>query len=293
MWEAKAARRQPPPGAVPRAEANEFEFTPADFERIRKLIYQQAGIALSASKQDMAYSRLSRRLRALGLTRFVDYLDRLQTDGGQEWEAFTNALTTNLTSFFREPHHFPILTEYLRALRRRPLSIWCAAASTGEEPYSLAMTMVELFGSFRPPVAILATDVDTQVLEHAQTGVYAEERIEHLSDERKQRFFLREAGVQAGRVRIRDDLRRMVTFRKINLLDPSWPVRGPLDAIFCRNVLIYFDMPTQAAILRRFVALMHPDARLFLGHSESPLHVADLFRLQGQTVYTLAGGGPS
>jgi chemotaxis protein methyltransferase CheR len=285
----KAAMTAPAPrGAHAASAAREFEYTTADFERIRKLIYQRAGISLSASKQDMVYSRLARRMRALGLKRFSDYLDRLHTDSGPEWEAFTNALTTNLTSFFREEHHFPILARHIGALTRRPLAIWCCAASTGEEPYSLAMTMVELFGSFQPPVTILATDVDTQVLRHAEQGVYSEERVAKLSAERTRRFFLRGAGAQGGCVQVRDELRRLVTFRQVNLLEAAWPVRGPLDAIFCRNVLIYFDRATQAAILRRFVPLMRRDALLFIGHSESLFHVSDLFRLQGQTVYALA-----
>jgi chemotaxis protein methyltransferase CheR len=268
--------------------AREFEYKAADFDRIRKLIYQRAGIALSASKQDMVYSRLARRLRALGLRRFEDYLDRLRADPGPEWEAFTNALTTNLTSFFREEHHFPILARHIGGLGRRPLSIWCSAASTGEEPYSLAMTMVDLFGSFQPPVSILATDVDTQVLRHAEQGMYSEDRVAKLAADRVRRFFLRGTATQAGRVKVRDELRRLVTFRRVNLLEPAWAVRGPFDAVFCRNVLIYFDQPTQAQILRRFVPLMQPDALLFVGHSESLFHVSDLFRLQGQTVYALA-----
>jgi chemotaxis protein methyltransferase CheR len=267
----------------------EFEYTRSDFERVRKLIYQRAGIALSPSKQDMVYSRLARRLRALGLKRFRDYLDRLNADAGPEWETFTNALTTNLTSFFREAHHFQILSQHIGALSRRPLAIWCCAASTGEEPYSLAMEMVDLFGSYQPPVSILATDLDTQVLRHAEQGVYAEDRVAKLTAGCVRRFFLRGTGNQAGRVKVRDELRRLVTFREVNLLEPAWPVRGPFDAIFCRNVLIYLDRPTQARILRRFVPLMRPDALLFIGHSESLFHVSDLFRVQGQTVYALAG----
>jgi chemotaxis protein methyltransferase CheR len=278
---------------VPRPSAasalREFDYTASDFERVRKLIYQRAGIALSPSKQDMVYSRLARRLRALGLKRFQDYLDRLNADAGPEWEAFTNALTTNLTSFFREAHHFQILSQHIGALSRRPLAIWCCAASTGEEPYSLAMEMVDLFESYQPPVSILATDLDTQVLRHAEQGVYAEDRVAKLTADCVRRFFLRGTGNQAGRVKVRDELRRLVTFRKVNLLEPAWPVRGPFDAIFCRNVLIYLDRPTQARILRRFVPLMRPDALLFIGHSESLFHVSDLFRVQGQTVYALAG----
>jgi chemotaxis protein methyltransferase CheR len=270
----------PPPDGV-----REFEFTERDFEAVRKLIYQRAGISLSPQKMDMVYSRLARRLRATGTKRFEDYLALLRNGNEAEWEAFTNALTTNLTSFFREQHHFPILAEHLAARRGRQLVIWCCASSTGEEPYSLAMTAVETFGSFDAPVSILATDVDTNVLRKGEAGVYPAERVERVAPERVRRFFLRGSGSQEGQVRVRPELQRMVTFRRLNLLDAAWTVRGPLDAIFCRNVMIYFDKPTQAGILRRFAPLLHPDGLLFVGHSESLFHVADTFRLRGKTVY--------
>jgi chemotaxis protein methyltransferase CheR len=268
----------------------EFEFTERDFEAVRKLIYQRAGISLSAQKMDMVYSRLARRLRATGMKRFEDYLAQLRNGGNEaEWEAFTNALTTNLTSFFREQHHFPVLAEHLAARRGRQLVIWCCASSTGEEPYSLAMTAVETFGSFDAPVSILATDVDTNVLRKGEAGVYPAERVERVAPERVRRFFQRGTGAQEGQVRVRPELQRMVTFRRLNLLDAAWTVRGPLDAIFCRNVMIYFDKPTQAGILRRFAPLLHPDGLLFVGHSESLFHVADTFRLRGKTVYEKVG----
>lgn len=271
--------------APPADGVREFEFTERDFEAVRKLIYQRAGISLSPQKMDMVYSRLARRLRATGTKRFEDYLALLRNGNEAEWEAFTNALTTNLTSFFREQHHFPILAEHLAARRGRQLVIWCCASSTGEEPYSLAMTAVETFGSFEAPVSILATDVDTNVLRKGEAGVYPAERVERVSPERVRRFFQRGSGSQEGQVRVRPELQRMVTFRRLNLLDAAWTVRGPLDAIFCRNVMIYFDKPTQAGILRRFAPLLHPDGLLFVGHSESLFHVADTFRLRGKTVY--------
>ncbi len=264
----------------------EFEYTPADFERVRALIHKRVGISLSVQKADMVYSRLARRLRSLGLRRFRDYLDALEKDPGPEWEAFTNSLTTNLTAFFRESHHFPVLAEHLRTRRGAGrLLLWCCAASTGEEPYSMAMTAVEAFGSFDAPVSILATDVDTQVLSKAAAGVYAAERLERMPEQRRQRFFLRGSGARAGMVKVRSELQRMVTFQPLNLLDSSWPLRGPFEAIFCRNVMIYFDKPTQAGILRRFAPLLRPDGLLFVGHSESLFHVADAFRLRGKTVY--------
>ncbi len=270
----------------------EFEFTERDFEAVRKLIHARAGISLSAQKMDMVYSRLARRLRATGLKRFQDYIALLNGSGAEaEWEAFTNALTTNLTSFFREAHHFPILAEHLQARRDGKLAIWCSAASTGEEPYSLAMTAVETFGSFDAPVSILATDVDTNVLRKGEAGVYPLERVERLAPERVRRFFMCGTGSQEGLVRVRPELQRMITFRPLNLLDGAWPVRGPFEAIFCRNVMIYFDKPTQAGILRRFAPLLQPDGLLFVGHSESLFHVADTFRLRGKTVYERVGTG--
>jgi chemotaxis protein methyltransferase CheR len=266
----------------------EFHFTQADFERIRKLIYEQAGISLAPVKQDMVYSRLARRLRALKLATFAEYLEMLEAGDAEEWETFVNSLTTNLTSFFREAHHFDILRKHLDATHPRPLRIWCSAASTGEEPYSLAITACETFNSLTPPVEILASDIDTNVLATGQRGVYPMERVERLSAERLQRFFLKGAGAQTGYVRVRPELQRLITFIRINLLDLRWPVRESLDVIFCRNVMIYFDKPTQYQILKRFVPLLRPDGLLFAGHSESFLHAADLFRSLGRTVYERA-----
>jgi len=270
----------------------EFVFTLADFERVRKLIYEHAGIALSSAKQDMVYSRLARRLRETRLRTFGEYLALLERGDKIEWEKFVNSLTTNLTSFFREPHHFPILAEHLKKLQGRPsIKIWCCASSTGEEPYSIAMTVVEAFNSFNVPVSIVASDLDTSVLATAAKGQYARDRVERLSPERLNRFFLK-GGVggvgQEGTYTVRPELRRLVTFQRLNLLEPNWVVRGPLDALFCRNVMIYFDKPTQYKILKRFAPLMDGSGLLFAGHSESFLHAADVFRSQGKTVYELA-----
>jgi len=284
--------RKPSPAAqpdgTPSALTREFRFSYRDFQRIQKLIYERVGISLSDAKQDMVYSRLSRRLRARGLTSFSDYLDLLVGGDHAEWEAFTNALTTNLTSFFREEHHFPVLAEHaVKRGRGQPYSVWCCASSTGEEPYSIAMTLADAFGSLTPPVTILATDVDTQVLKTAQEGVYPIERVEKLGPDRMRRYFLRGTGQQAGFARVRPELRGMVTFRRVNLLESNWSVRPPFDALFCRNVMIYFDKATQASMLRRFAPLLKPDGLLFMGHSESLFHVADTFRLRGKTVYEL------
>lgn len=267
----------------------EYVFTQADFERIRKLIYNHAGISLSKGKQNMVYSRLARRLRANGLTSFNEYLNFLERGNPEEWEAFTNALTTNLTAFFREQHHFPILEKHVEKRKNQgKIQLWCSASSTGEEPYSMAMAMVQAFKTFSPPVHILATDLDTNVLAKAQLGIYSLDKLEKIPKEKLKQFFLKGKGHHAGSARVRPELRNMITFRQLNLLDESWPIRGPFDAIFCRNVMIYFDKQTQYKILKKFVPLLAPDGLLFAGHSESFQHAVDLFKLREKTVYELA-----
>ncbi|MFZ6845225.1 CheR family methyltransferase [Undibacterium sp. RuTC16W] len=277
------------PAEKNRAEtAKEFDFDEKDFNRVRGLIYQKAGISLADSKQEMVYSRLARRLRATGINSFSVYLDQLQKEpSGDEWEAFTNALTTNLTSFFREEHHFPLLAEHVKK-RKDPINVWCSASSTGEEPYSIAMTLCEAFGSLKPPAHIIATDIDTNVLSTASRGVYNIDRLDKMSPERAKKFFLKGKGAQDGMVRVRQELRDLITFKQLNLLADSWPVSGEFDAIFCRNVMIYFDKPTQGKILKKFVPLIKPDGLLFAGHSENFLYVSDDFKLRGKTVYELA-----
>lgn len=269
----------------------EFAFTNSDFEKIRKLIYQHAGISLAPVKQDMVYSRLARRLRARGDKTFADYLARLERDP-TEWETFVNSLTTNLTSFFREAHHFDILADHLKKHSAiRPLRIWCSAASTGEEPYSLAITACEVFNSLTPAVEIWASDIDTNVLSQGERGVFSLDRVERMSRERIQRFFLKGTGGQDGFAKVRPELQKLIRFKRINLLDPNWGLQGPFDAIFCRNVMIYFDKPTQYAILKRFVPLLKPEGLMFAGHSESFMHAADLFRSRGRTVYERTDAG--
>ncbi|MBC6962855.1 MAG: chemotaxis protein CheR [Nitrosomonas sp.] len=267
----------------------EYAFSSHDFECVKKLIYARAGIALAENRQEMVYTRLSRRLRATGSRGFGEYLERLEGDDRDaEWESFVNALTTNLTSFFREAHHFPILAEHVK--KRQPgqtVKLWCSAASTGEEPYSMAMTMVEAFDSLKPPVRILATDIDTEVLAVAREGVYSLDRLESMSPERIRRFFLKGKNSTAGYARVRPELRDLITFKPLNLLDPKYPMRGPFDAIFCRNIMIYFDKPTQYRILQKFVPLLDRDGLLFMGHSEVFQHASDLIKLIDRTVYKL------
>ena len=277
-------------GTAPRAPAGqEFDFTDEDFERVRKLIYEHVGISLSDSKRQLVYSRIGRRLRALNLKSFAQYLALLDRDGADELQAFTNALTTNLTSFFREEHHFPLLAAHARrAGAPRPLVLWCSACSTGEEPYSILIALAEAFNTLQPPVRLLASDVDTNVLAAAERGVYPMERLECFAPERLRRLFLKGSGTNAGQARVRPELRELVTFRQINLLAERWPLRGPLDAIFCRNVMIYFDKPTQLQVLRRMAPLLREDGLLFAGHSENFQNASDLFRLRGKTVFELA-----
>ncbi|MBS4096148.1 MAG: chemotaxis protein CheR [Sulfuricella sp.] len=268
----------------------EFAFTTQDFERVRKMLYERVGISLSPVKMDMVYSRLARRLRATGTSSFVQYLNNLERgDDSDETEAFTNALTTNLTAFFREEHHFPALAEHIKRYmgKGQHINLWCSASSTGEESYSMAMTMIDLFGTYTPPVTILATDIDTNVLRKAAAGVYPLDRLEKLPRDMAKRFFLKGTGSHEGHAKVRHELQDMITFRQINLLDEKWPMRGPFEAIFCRNVMIYFDKQTQYKILEKFVPLLRPDGLLFAGHSESFYHAADLFKSRGKTVYEL------
>jgi chemotaxis protein methyltransferase CheR len=264
----------------------QFEFREADFSRVRRMIHERAGISLGTHKREMVYSRLSRRLRSLGRADFASYLDQLESSPHDpEWEDFVNALTTNLTAFFREAHHFPILAKFV-AQRPQPVSIWCCAASTGEEPYSIAITLMEALGARATSAAsVYATDIDTNVLQRARSGVYPFERVAKIDETRLKRFFLKGKGSAAGQARVRPEVAGIVRFDTLNLLAPDWPIQEKFDAIFCRNVMIYFDKPTQARILERFVPLLKPNGLLFAGHSENFSYISRDFRLRGQTVY--------
>jgi chemotaxis protein methyltransferase CheR len=262
---------------------SEFAFDLQDFEFVRTLLKQHTGISLSESKRGMVYSRLARRLRATGQRNFRDYLQALR-HGTPEWEQFVNALTTNLTYFYRESHHFDTLATLLRA-RAKPgtkLRIWCAAASTGEEPWTIALTAAEVFGTLTPPVEILATDLDTGVLVTARKATYNAETVSKVPEALVRRYFTRDA---AGDHTVRPELRGLVTFRQQNLLDGNWQAKGPFDAIFCRNVLIYFDRETQLQIVARFAPILAPGGALFVGHSENFAHGQRALRLTGRTVY--------
>ncbi len=264
----------------------EFEFTAKDFDRIRQMICKHAGISLAPGKQSMVYSRLARRLRATGHKKFSDYLDSLKDERSAEWEQFVNSLTTNLTSFYREAHHFPAFAEHLLSLKGKPrIDVWCSAASTGEEPYTMAITAMEAFKSMTPPVRIIATDIDTKVLAHAREGVYKEDQVEKIPVDVLKRYFLKGTGTQAGMVRVRPEVQALVTFRPLNLLDNVWPLRPGFDVIFCRNVMIYFEKDVQMQILKKFAPLMNRGGLLFAGHSENFAMARDYFRLRGKTIY--------
>ena len=261
----------------------EFRFSPKDFKEVKKRLYALSGIKLSDSKDSMVYSRLARRLRALKISSFKEYLAFVEHDA-QEVERFVNALTTNLTSFFRESHHFDILKEHLQK-NRRSMTIWCAASSTGEEPYSIAMTVVEALGTFNAPVKIIASDIDSQVLATARMGIYPLKMVESLSHEKRKHFFHRGKGAKLGKVRVVPELQNMVTFKKINLMDQVWDIPDSLDVIFCRNVMIYFDKPTQLRLIKKMVSRMPDNGLYFAGHSENFSHVSDVLIPLGRTVY--------
>jgi chemotaxis protein methyltransferase CheR len=269
----------------------EFEMTTADFDRVRKLIHQRAGISLQSGKQAMVYSRLSRRLRETGHTSFASYLSALEQHSGaradSEWQEFVNCLTTNLTHFFREDHHFTALADDLRARAAtgaRPLRLWCNAASTGEEPYSLAMTVLEALGP-GAQVKLVCSDIDTKVLATAQRAVY-ELEARGLSRERLHRHFLRGTGNNSGCIRVKPELQRLIEFRSFNLMSDQWASLGePFDLVFCRNVMIYFDAATQQRVLNQIHAVMKPGGLLYVGHSENFSDARELFRLRGKTIY--------
>lgn len=266
----------------------EFDYADADFARIKAIIYRKAGIHLGDNKKQLVYSRLARRLRALRIGTFSEYLSYLEQTP-QELQEFINALTTNLTAFFREEHHFVILSNFIHKHRaNKPCRIWCAAASTGEEPYSIAMTLAQAYRSYSAPVEIIASDIDSQVLQSAAAGVYTIDRLDALSLEQKKQFFLRGKGANAGKAKVIKDLRKLIDFRQINLLDKHWPLDGRFDVIFCRNVMIYFDKPTQLALLERMTRLLVPDGLYIAGHSESFSQASHLVNLVDKTTYGLA-----
>jgi chemotaxis protein methyltransferase CheR len=268
----------------------EFELTDAEFKRLRDLVHARTGIALSESKRELLYGRLARRLRKLNLTSFAEYCHLVESDDSAELQELTNAITTNLTSFFREDYHFKQLSlealpqiEATRSGKRR-IRLWSAGCSTGEEPYSLAIVMRERLAQLASwDIKLLATDIDSKVLATATEGVYAADRFKGVAPERVQGWF-REVPGRPGFLSASDELKNLITFKQLNLLDP-WPMKGPFDVIFCRNVVIYFDKETQRGLFDRMADLQEPGGWLFIGHSENLHNVTRRYKLVGRTVY--------
>lgn len=270
---------------TPEMQGREFAWTNADFDRVQQLIYKRAGISLHDGKHAMVYSRLSRRLRDTGYDSFSEYLSWLESTEGPEWQEFINALTTNLTSFFRERHHFEIFANFLRNRASSSVcNVWCSAASTGEEPYSIVITALEVLGA-RANFKLIASDIDSKVLQTAATGAYKMESLRGVDDAQMRNFFLRGKGSNEGLVRVKPELRQYVDFMMVNLIRNDWPFKGEFDVVFCRNVMIYFDALTQRQVLERIHAVMRPGALLFVGHAENFSDSKDLFFLKGKTVY--------
>jgi chemotaxis protein methyltransferase CheR len=267
------------------AGGREFAWTNDDFDRVQAMIYKKAGISLHDGKHAMVYSRLSRRLRETGHQSFREYLSWLESTNGDEWQEFVNALTTNLTSFFREPHHFEIFANLLKS---RPVStswrVWCSAASTGEEPYSIVMTAIESLGGMSN-FSLFASDIDSKVLATAARGVYRSDNLKGVDPARLQRFFLRGKGSNDGFARIKSEVIAPIKYLIVNLIKNDWPFKESFDVVFCRNVMIYFDAETQRGVLERIHAVMKPGGLLFVGHAENFTDSRDLFVLKGKTVY--------
>ncbi len=272
-----------------------FEFSDNDFNYIRELVSDCAGINLADGKRQLVYSRLTRRLRELGLSDFKSYCSILKKGDDSELVNFINAITTNLTSFFREQHHFdfliktvfPELLEKNKATRR--IRLWSAGCSTGEEPYSIAMTFQDHFPEIKNwDIKILATDLDTNVLETAKKGIYAFERVSGLPKKTVNKWFVHSKSKETNLVKVRPELQKMISFKHLNLMG-KWPISGEFDFIFCRNVIIYFNKDTQRILIDRYANHMANGAYLFLGHSESLFKVTDRFDLLGHTMYQIKG----
>lgn len=266
----------------------EFRFTAEDFNVLRKMSNEHSGIQVPDERFDMFYSRLSKRVRKLGLNDFKEYCAYLKNNHEDEFTEFINSITTNLTSFFREQHHFnylksTVLPELLqRNKNTKEISIWSAGCSTGEEPYSIAITMLENLPKDWK-VKILATDLDTHVLNTASTGVYTEDRIVDLPTEILKRWFLKSKS-SPGYVKVKPELQQIITFNQLNLMQ-EFPMKMPFDVIFCRNVLIYFDRETKASLAKRYAKLLNSKSWLFIGHSESLNQICNEFELVSTTTY--------
>lgn len=268
----------------------EFAYTDADFDALRSRVLDDTGIRLGDSKRELVYGRVTRRLRALGLDSFSAYRALLEQDDGREREALRSAITTKLTAFNRERHHFDYLRDQLlrpwvEAGARERLRIWSAGCASGEEPYSIAMTIAACVPHWQGrDIRILATDIDAAVLEYARAAVYTQAQVARVPPADLERHFTRLPQDGGVRYRLRPQLAALVTLRQLNLVD-ELPMHGPLDAIFCRNVAIYFDRETQRRMYARFARLQRPGDLLFVGHSESLYRVTDDYALIGKTIY--------
>lgn len=271
----------------------EFLFTEKDFNYLAQLAGTRAGINLSSGKRELVYGRLAKRLRKLGLHSFKQYCDRLKEGDDEELTNFINSITTNVTSFFRENHHFDFITENILpnlinnqvGVAKPRLRIWSAGCSSGEEPYSIAMVLMESIPDIaRWDAKILATDLDSNILEKASKGIYPLQRIQDISLTRRKRWFSMGVGNNLGTGKVVNDLRQMITYRQLNLGE-EWPMRGPFDVIFCRNVTIYFDKPARIKLIERFANLLSDGGHLIVGHSESLFGLTDRFISVGRTVH--------
>jgi len=272
--------------------------TDDEFHQLRTFIHAHSGIALSEHKRALVCSRLAKRLRYHRLQRYADYYELL-TEGdpeGQELMEMINAITTNKTDFFRESHHFRFLSEevfpaYRRnPNRQRPIRLWSAAASTGEEAYSLAITALEAMPSFNErDIRILATDIDTDVLSRAENGIYTHEQAKHIPEALLHRYFLNGQGTHEGEILAKPVLKSLIRFRRLNLQDDPWPMQAPFDVILCRNVLIYFDKPTQLKLFQRMAGMLKKGGYLMLGHSEAIYGAVDYFKPVGHSIYQCRG----
>lgn len=260
--------------------------TREDFIRTARMLKERAGIVLGEHKEDMVARSLGLETKNLGVAEVRQYLDFLDHNPrAPEWERFVNTFTINHTAFFRESHHFVSLAEFVKK-RSKPLSVWCAAASTGEEVYTIAMVLQENVSNAEISCSLLASDIDTQALVRAEEGVYSLDRVQPVEESLLRKYFQRGVGKRAGMVRVKPVLRNMVDFRMINLVSSeNWPTDQSFDVVFCRNTMIYFEKETQSKLLDRFAQVMKPGALLFVGHSENISHLSKAFRLQGQTVY--------
>jgi len=272
------------------------QITPQEFDFIRTVVEKNAGIVLSSNKMQLVQGRLVRRARELGLSSIGEYCEMIRNGGPEELVGLINAITTNVTSFFRESHHFDALMSVMlpeamgRNERSRRMRIWSAGCSSGEEPYSIAMAAAETLSNSRGwDFKILATDIDSEILHIAEEGFYANERLAGVSEERRRRWFLRDDRDADGDWQVVPELKQLVTFRPLNLMG-NWPMRGPFDIIFCRNVMIYFDQPTRDRLLMRYAGLLADGGYLCLGHSESIHGQHSHFKLVGRTIYRKVGG---